>query len=160
MILAAFLMLFFLPDIIRSVFEKKKKLIIRNPNSIRPWQYVLEDLEGYLLLAKKLYGGKKEFSEAWNFGPDSSENCLTVEELAKKSFKILNRGFYEVKKDPAKHEAEVVRLNIDKAKIRLGWEPKFDIDKTLEATFAWYNNFYAGKNCVDFTDKQIKLFFK
>ena len=75
-----------IPDIVKSIYEKKEKLIIRNPDSIRPWQYVLEDLEGYLLLAKKLYQGKKEFSGAWNFGPDSKEKCLTVKELIEKSF--------------------------------------------------------------------------
>ena len=148
------------PDIVRAVFEKKGKLIIRNPNSIRPWQYVLEDLEGYLLLAKKLYQGKKEFSCAWNFGPDNSENCLRVEELVKKSLKMLDKGSYMVKNDFAKHEAGIVKLNIDKAKKKLKWKPKFNIDKTLEAAFAWYKNFYEGEDCVGFTNKQIESFFK
>jgi len=147
-------------DIVRAVFEKKEKLIIRNPKSIRPWQYVLEDLEGYLLLAKKLYEGKKEFSGAWNFGPDISENCLTVEGLVKKSFKILKKGSYAVKRDFTKHEAEIVRLDIGKAKKKLKWRPKININGTLEATFDWYRNFYERNNCIDFTDKQIRSFFK
>jgi len=146
-------------DIIRAVFEKKEKLIIRNPKSIRPWQYVLEDLEGYLLLAKKLYQGKKEFSGAWNFGPDSKENCLTVEELAKKSFKILKTGSYIVKRDFQKHEAKIIKLDINKAKKKLKWKPKVEIDKTLEVALSWYKNFYEEGDCIDFTDKQIKLFF-
>lgn len=148
------------PDIIRAVFEKKEKLIIRNPKSIRPWQYVLEDLEGYLLLAKNLCQGKKEFSGAWNFGPDKKENCLTVKELVEKSFKILNKDSYLVKKDLNKHEAKIVVLDIDKAKKKLNWKPRVDIDKTLQATFEWYQNFYEKKDCIKFTDKQIKLFFK
>ena len=149
-----------IPDIVRAVFEQKKKLIIRNPQSIRPWQYVLEDLEGYLMLAKKLYQGKKRFSGAWNFGPDKKENCLTVKELVEKSFKILKKGSYVVKKDLAKYEAGIVRLNIDKAKKELKWRPKIGIDKTLELTFDWYRNFYEKKDCPDFTDNQIKSFFE
>ncbi len=146
-------------DIVRAVFEKKGELTIRNPKSIRPWQYVLEDLEGYLLLAKKLYEGKKEFSGAWNFGPDSAENCLTVEELAKKSFKILKKGSYIVKRDFTKHEAKIVKLNIDKAKNILGWRPILNINKTLELTLDWYKSFYNKENIINLTDRQIKLFF-
>lgn len=149
-----------IPDIVRAVFEKKGKLKIRNPKSIRPWQYVLEDLEGYLLLAKKLYEGKKEFSEAWNFGPDIAENCLMVEELVKKSFKILKKGTYIIERDFVKHEDEIVRLNIDKARKKLKWKPKLDIDRTLECAFDWYDNFYKKNDCKDFTDRQIELFFK
>ena len=149
-----------IPDIVKSIYEKKEKLIIRNPDSIRPWQYVLEDLEGYLLLAKKLYQGKKEFSGAWNFGPDSKEKCLTVKELIEKSFKFFKKGSYTIKKDFAKHESKTIRLNINKAKKELKWRPRVDIDKTLEVTFNWYNNFYEKKDCIKFTDKQIKLFFK
>jgi CDP-glucose 4,6-dehydratase len=121
---------------------------------------VLEDLEGYLLLARELYEGKKDFSGSWNFGPDNSENCLTVEEVAKKSFKILKEGGYMVKKDFIKHEAGILKLNIEKAKRELKWTPRLDIDGTLESTFDWYKNFYEKKDCVEFTDKQIKSFFE
>lgn len=146
-------------DIVRAIFEKRRKLIIRNPKSIRPWQYVLEDLEGYLLLAKKLYEGEKGFSGAWNFGPDIAENCLTVEGLVKKSFKILQKGSYIMKKDIAKHEAGILKLDASKAKRKLQWTARFNIDRTLESTFDWYNNFYEKKDCIGFTDKQIKEFF-
>ena len=61
-----------IPDILRA-FQDKRVLEIRNPNSIRPWQYVLEPLSGYLLLAEKLYGDFKTFSGAWNFGPSDQE---------------------------------------------------------------------------------------
>lgn len=148
------------PDIVRAVFEKKEKLIIRNPKSIRPWQYVLENLEGYLLLAKKLYEGNKNFSGAWNFGPSATENCLTVEGLASRAFEILKKGSYTVKRDFTKHEAGIVRLSINKAKKKLKWKPIVDINKTLEAALTWYRNFYEGEDCINFTDKQIELFFK
>ena len=146
------------PDVIRAIFEKHKKVIIRNPDSIRPWQYVLEPLYGYMLLAKKLYEGKKEFSGAWNFGPDD-KNYLTVRELTEKTLKMLKKGSYIIKRDFTKHEADSLRLNINKAKNILGWEPVFNLNKTLELTLDWYKNFYDKKNILSPTDQQIKLFF-
>ncbi len=103
------------PDIIKAIFKENKKLIIRNPDSIRPWQFVLEPLYGYMLLAKKLYEGKKEFSGAWNFGPHK-ENYSTVRELVEEAIKILGIGSYIVKRDNTKHEAELLKLDITKAK--------------------------------------------
>jgi CDP-glucose 4,6-dehydratase len=147
-------------DIVRAVFERKEKLIIRNPNSIRPWQYVLEDLYGYLLLARRLYEGKKFFSTAWNFGPNINEKCLTVQELVKKSFEILQKGSYIIKRDSTKHEASIIRLNIDKAKKFLKWQPNINIFQTLKLTFDWYKNFYEKKDIIAFTNKQIESFFK
>ncbi len=149
-----------IPDIARAVFETKEKLIIRNPESIRPWQYVLECLEGYLLLAKNLYQGKKDFSGAWNFGPDKKENCLTVKEIVEKSFKILKKGSFVTKKDLVKYETKILRLDVFKAKKELKWKPRVKINETLENTFNWYDNFYAKNDCIELTNKQIKLFFK
>ncbi len=146
------------PDIIRSVFESNKKIIIRNPDSIRPWQYVLDPLCGYILLAKKLYQEKKEFSGAWNFGP-GDENYLTVKELLEKTLKILGKGSYVIKKDHIKHEAKLLKLDINKAKSAFGWRPFPDIDTTLKLTFDWYENFYNKENIVDITNQQIKSFF-
>lgn len=148
-----------LPDIIRSIFEKKEKLIIRNPNSIRPWQYVLEPLYGYMLLAKKLYEGKKELSGAWNFGP-KEKNYLTVRKLVEKTLEMLKRGSYVIKRDPAKHEADFLRLDISKAKNILGWKPTFNLDQILKLTLDWYRSFYNKKDVIEITNQQIELFFK
>jgi CDP-glucose 4,6-dehydratase len=145
-------------DIVRSVFEKNEKIIIRNPNSIRPWQYVLEPLYGYLLLAKRLYEGESNLSGPWNFGP-SEGNYLKVEELVEEAIKILKKGSYTIKRDFGKPEAEVLRLNIDKAKNILGWQPKFNLRDALEFAFDWYRDFYNKKDIVNSTNKQIKLFF-
>lgn len=148
-----------IPDIIKSIFEKNEKLIIRSPDSIRPWQWILEPLYGYLLLAQNLYEGKKEFSGAWNFGPDN-QGYLTVESLVKKMLEILDMGDYTIKKDSKKHEAKYLKLDIDKAKNILGWEPVLDINKTLELTLNWYKSFYGEKNIVEITSRQIKEFFE
>ena len=147
------------PDIIRAVFDKKEKIIIRNPFAIRPWQYVLEPLYGYMLLAKKLYEGKKELVGAWNFGPNE-ESCLKVEELLGKALGILKRGSYVIQRDNKKHETELLRLDTSKAKNILKWKPVFDIDTTLRLTFDWYRSFYNKENVISLTHKQIELFFK
>jgi CDP-glucose 4,6-dehydratase len=147
-----------MPDIIRAVFEKKGKVIIRNPISIRPWQYVLEPLYGYMLLAKKLYEGKKEFSGAWNFGPEE-RNYLTVKEIVEKTFKMLKIGSYIIKRDSTKHEVDFLRLDISKAKKILGWKPTFDLDQALKLTLDWYKSFYNGEDMIKIANQQIRLFF-
>lgn len=147
-----------IPDIIRAVFEKNQKIIIRNPNAIRPWQYVLDPLYGYLLLAEKLYNGNKAFSGSWNFGPND-EYCLTVKTLLEKSLKILGKGSYVVKKDYTKHEAKCLKLDINKAKNILKWNPVLDFNQSLEFSLNWYKNFYHKKDIINFTNQQIKSFF-
>jgi len=77
------------PDLITAIFENKK-VVIRSPEAVRPWQYVLEPLYGYLLLAERLYKGKKEFSGAWNLGPNN-KNFLTVKEFITLALKTLGR---------------------------------------------------------------------
>ena len=147
-----------IPDIIRAVFHHDEKIIIRNPNAIRPWQYVLEPLYGYILLAKKLYEGKKKFSGAWNFGP-GKKNEITVRELVKKAFKILKRGSYAIQNDFAKHEAQFLRLDISKAKNILKCPPALNIDEALNLTLDWYRCFYNKENITKISDQQIKIFF-
>ena len=146
------------PDLIKGVF-KNEEVIIRNPDAIRPWQYVLEPLYGYLLLAKKLYEGKKEFSGAWNFGPHN-KNHLTVEELVKRALELLNRGSYKLRKDCGKHEARLLKLDSNKAKKLLGWQPRLNMETILEFTFNWYKAFYEKKNIIDLTNQQINSFLK
>ncbi|MDD4784979.1 MAG: CDP-glucose 4,6-dehydratase [Candidatus Shapirobacteria bacterium] len=146
------------PDIVRSIFEKKEKLIIRNPDSIRPWQHVFDPLYGYLLLAKELYDGKREFSGAWNFGPDA-KSYLTVENLVKQTFDIFKRGAYDINQDFVKREAGCLKLNSNKARRLLGWHPVYDIGDSVRIACEWYEAFYRGNDIKQITDCQIDLFF-
>ena len=148
-----------LPDIIKAVFEKKEKLIIRNPHSIRPWQYVLEPLYGYMFLAIKLYEGKKEKSGAWNFSP-KNENYLPVKKLVVKALKMLPSGSYVIKRDPTKHEADFLRLDAGKARKFLRWKPIFNLDQTLKLTLDWYRSFYNEEDMIKITNQQINQFFE
>lgn len=148
------------PDIMRSIYEKDGKVEIRNPQAVRPWEHVLEPLAGYLMLAKKLYDGGKEFSGAWNFGPNE-ESFVTVEGLANNMIEILDKGIIDIKPDGTKHEANILKLDTNKAKTILGWKPKFDFHENLQLTLDWYKNYYEETiNPIEFTNKQIREFFK
>ncbi len=148
-----------IPDIIRAIYEKKEKIESRNPNAIRPWQHVLEPLSGYLLLAKELYDNKAELAGAWNFGPNN-ESFMTVGKLIDEAIRILGQGVHETIPDASRHEAHLLKLDINKADAMLGWKPKLNFQENLEMTFAWYRNYYEKRqDVVEFTDNQIKAFF-
>ncbi len=148
-----------IPDIIRSVYEKKTNIISRNPKAIRPWQHVLEPLSGYMLLAQKMYEGNKDLSGAWNFGPNN-ESFVTVNVLIDEAIKILGEGVHEHVPDHSFHEAGSLKLDINKAYALLDWKPRLKFKETLEFTFNWYKNYYKNKeDIVDFTNEQIRTFF-
>ncbi len=129
-----------IPDCIRSLMEHKE-LEIRNPNSTRPWQHVLEPLSGYMLLAQKLYNNPKKYSGSWNFGP-SVKSIKTVYELAEKVISIFGEGTLKVgQKDSLKHEAGLLHLNCDKAIHHLGWNPTWDFEQTIINTILWYKKY-------------------
>jgi CDP-glucose 4,6-dehydratase len=144
-----------IPDLVRSRFEKKGKLILRNPDAVRPWQHVLDPLAGYLLLAKSLYGGKAAFADAWNFAPQKG-NMVPVKEIVSIAESVIGKCGYEVRADNSKPETKILSLNADKAVSQLGWEPKIGIEKALEMTFEWYGAHYSGKDCTELTLRQIK----
>ncbi len=148
------------PDIVRTVFGGGKQICLRNPMSIRPWQHVLEPLIGYMLLAKRLYNGERNFVGAWNFAPDD-ESFITVEELTKKAIDVLGvECNCVVKKDNEKHETKILKLDASKAKTYLGWRPVINIDETIKWTFEWYKRYYKGQDMIKFTNEQISMFFK
>ena len=149
-----------IPDIIRSIYVKKEKLESRSPEAVRPWQHVLEPLSGYLMLGQGLYEGKTDFSGAWNFGPNN-ESFVSVSRLISEAIKILGEGEYITKSDTSKHEASLLKLDINKANALLDWQPRFNFKDTLEFTFSWYRNYYEKReDVVEFTNKQIEEFFK
>ncbi|MGA3291869.1 MAG: CDP-glucose 4,6-dehydratase [Candidatus Microgenomates bacterium] len=148
-----------IPDVVRAIYEKGEAVVIRNPQSIRPWQFVLEPLSGYLLLAKKLFEGDRSLITTWNFGPHQG-NFVTVSELVEAGVKILDKGSYKVVPDKSFHESTFLKLDISKAHDLLGWSPKLDIKETLGYTYDWYKNYYEHlKSPTEFTDKQITEYF-
>ncbi len=149
-----------IPDIIRSIYDKKEKVEIRSPQSIRPWQHVLEPLSGYLALGKGLCEGKTSLSGAYNFGPNN-ESFVTVKKLIDEAIKILGKGSYVINLDTSKHESNLLKLDINKADVLLDWKPRLNLKENLELTFNWYKS-YSKKSgdIIKVTNQQIKNFFK
>ena len=130
-----------------------KTITVRNPDAVRPWQHVLEPLSGYLLLASKLYSEPHVFAGAWNFGPDNS-SVITVKALVENLIRIWGSGKWEdVSGEGDPHEANLLMLDIVKAKEILGWTPKLNINGMLNFTADWYK-----EDSVDyaFGVKQLK----
>ncbi len=143
------------PDIVMAA-SKKEKVIIRNPNATRPWQHVLEPLNGYLLLGQKLLEGKKEFAEGWNFGPNDEGNIKVIDVLESMK-KHWDKIEYEVHQDTNQpHEANLLKLDCSKAHAKLGWKPKWNAEIAFEKTVEWYREFYTQKSLP--TRKQIEEF--
>ena len=150
-----------IPDIFRAI-ENKKKLIIRNPNSIRPWQHILDTLNGYIILAEKITKYKRKYSGAWNFGPNY-RNIKTVELIAKK----IKLNWYKktkskiiIRKNKDYEESKSIRLNCNKAKKYLKWSPKLNIDNAIKYTIDWHNNNKLFNNSYNQCIEQIKSFEK
>jgi CDP-glucose 4,6-dehydratase len=140
-----------LPDIIRAA-SRHQTVKIRNPRAIRPWQHVLEPLSGYLLLGQKLLEGKKEFADAWNFGP-SDEDAVSVEELANQAKRFWPEIDYECNEAPdALHEAGTLSLDCSKARAGLRWKPVWDVGTAVEKTVSWYRTFYESQKIISSTD--------
>lgn len=142
-----------IPDLVRNA-SVERLTPIRNPSSVRPWQHVLDPLNGYLMLGEKLLKGQKEFASAFNFGPQP-EGHLSVEELIKEAQKTWDKiqVKFEINKD-GKHEANLLMLDITKAKDVLNWTPKWQASFAIEQTIQWYKNYYQdkqifSKECLD-----------
>ena len=129
-----------IPDCIRAL-ESNKPIEIRNPNATRPWQHVLEPLSGYLLLASKMRKEPQKFCGAWNFGPNQ-DSIITVGEIADMIVAKWGRGSWIDKSDKSEpHEANLLSLDISKAKTYLKWATVWDTAKTIEKTVEWYKEY-------------------
>lgn len=144
-----------IPDCIRAL-ENGRTIDIRSPKSVRPWEHVLEPLSGYTLLAQKMWNDPTGYCEGWNFGPEA-DSVSTVWEVATALTK--NYGFGELKdsSDPnAVHEAKLLMLNIAKAKRRLGWKPRMDMQQCMALVADWYKR-YKNEDvysiCIDEINK-------
>jgi CDP-glucose 4,6-dehydratase len=136
------------PDCIGALAEGRP-IAVRNPAAVRPWQHVLEPLGGYLLLGARLAASSSPaergaFCEAWNFGPEL-EDARTVREVVEALIAAWGKGSWEDRHDPrAPHEAGLLRLEIEKARTRLGWSPRWRFEETFRRTVEWYRSFAAG----------------
>ena len=147
-----------IPDFFRSI-SKKKELLIRNPFATRPWQHVLEPLSGYLNLGEKILNKKlrSNLYPSWNFGP-YKKNCKKVKEVIESFYDELGLiRNYKIKKNFRINEAQLLSLNIDKAKKELKWEPKLSLQECVQLTSDWYLNFLSDGMVERITEEQIEF---
>ena len=148
-----------IPDCIKAI-ENGDLIEVRSPESVRPWQHVLEPLGGYLLLGAKMMLEPIRFSEAWNFGPEAS-NTITVKKLVQMLIRLYGKGNWKDLSDKnALHEAKLLALDINKAKYKLNWKPLLNVEETMEFTLDWYKKYNSEnifKLCVGQIDEYSNL---
>lgn len=145
-----------IPDCIRAI-EAGKPIDIRSPKAVRPWEHVLEPLSGYLMLAQKMWEYPTDYCEGWNFGPEQ-ESVSSVWEVASELVKCFGKGELKDSSDPnAVHEANLLMLDITKAKTRLGWKPRLNSSQTIDLVADWYKR-YEAENVYDVCIDEIERF--
>ena len=148
-----------IPDIIRA-FEKSEPVIIRNPLSTRPWQHVLEPLSGYLVLAQELFLNGDDFAEGWNFGP-KDEDCKSVSWILEKMVeRWAGNASWSLDKNNNPHEAGFLKLDCSKASNRLKWNPKWNLQFTLNSIVDWHKLYSNGGDIKKQCLKEINTYSK
>ena len=147
------------PDCMRALMAGRP-IRIRNPDAVRPWQFVLEPLGGYLRLAERLWSGGQEYAGAWNFGP-AERDAAPVRRIADRMVEHWANGTSWVQ-EPGEHphEAPYLRLDCAKARDRLGWSPRTDLDQALAWVVRWYTDYRSGRDMRDATIEQIGEFME
>ncbi len=147
------------PDIIQSI-SREENVVIRNPNAVRPWQHVLEPIVGYLVLGMNLFKNPTAFSSAYNFGPHF-DDTFSVLDMTKLVIKIWGKGGYCIESNPnAPHEANLLKLDINKSLQELAWKPRMTASKAIAATVAWYHTYFFKPDSINrFTENQIVEYF-
>ena len=131
-----------IPDIVKASNDQSP-LKVRYPDAVRPWQHVLDAISGYLCLGQNILSRDTVSEGAWNFGPNT-EQIVSVGEMLKAMNVHWPELKWEVQENASLPEAKLLRLNSDKAKRILGWQPIWELSKTVEHTAKWYQQFYAS----------------
>lgn len=145
-----------IPDAMLS-FYRNKPLEIRSPKSIRPWQYILDALFGYLILAEKLYEHQQEFAEAWNFGSNDND-AKSVDYLIEQLSRLWGQASWCVSEKEHPYEATYLKLDCSKAKKRLNWSPLFNLETSLSKTVSWYRSYFEQENIRQITLNEINAY--
>nr|WP_321278079.1 CDP-glucose 4,6-dehydratase [uncultured Vibrio sp.] len=144
-----------IPDMLNA-FSNNEKVEIRSPHAIRPWQHVLEPLSGYIAIAEHLYEKGPEFAEGWNFGP-KEEDAKPVQWIVERLTKQWGDGakwFLTDGEHP--HEAHYLKLDCSKAKMRLNWQPVWNLETTLDKIVSWQKAWLNGADIKTYTINEIK----
>jgi len=146
-----------IPDLMRA-FLAGQPCLIRNPSAIRPWQFVLEPLHGYLMLAEQLTEDASRFASGWNFGPadaDAKPVSWIADELAR-SWGNRASWIYDAAMHP--HEDHFLKLDASKARACLNWHPVIPLNVALDWIVEWYRAFHAGDDLGRLTRTQIERY--
>ena len=144
------------PDIMRAALAGEQ-VRVRNPNSIRPWQHVLNPLSGYLVLAQALWDSP-EHAAGWNFGP-ADEDARPVGWIVERMAELWPQELrWALDDGPHPHEARYLKLDSSRARARLGWRPLVDLDAALESIVEWYRALREGADMRAVTLGQIETF--
>ena len=147
-----------MPHLAESIYYNKN-IIIRNSHAIRPWQYVLDAIYGYLLLARLLRNKPSKYSGAWNFGPSQS-SINTVLDLTKKFCKSWDKNYKpKIKITNEKlHEDQILALDSSKARKELGWDTYTKFDDAVGITAEWYKRYYNGLDIDAYSKSLLKAY--
>lgn len=150
-----------IPDCVRAIMEKRS-VVLRNPDSIRPYQHVLEPLSAYLLIARKQYEDP-EFAGSYNVGP-AEDSCVRTGELVR-TFCELWRAetggelAWEYTGAGGPHEAYYLKLDCSRIRNTLGWTPRWDYRMMLQKTVEWTAAYLRGRNVSEVMERQIGEYF-
>jgi CDP-glucose 4,6-dehydratase len=144
------------PDFFRAV-DAHTSLMVRSPGATRPWQHVLEPLAGYLMLAERLHTDGEVFAQAWNFGPDARD-IRGVRDVVETLCRLEPAGRWDTDKRAQVAEAHTLSLDSGKARLKLGWHPRWDLTTALEKTVEWHSAWRRDADMSDFTLGQIRAY--
>ena len=145
------------PDIVRAL-QKNKTIEVRNPNAVRPWQHVLEPLNGYLMLAKLAYENHESVAIAYNFGPLMYDH-LPVKSFVETAIQCWGNGEWVNTADELNvHEAGLLMLDITKATTELNWTPKLNSKQAIEWTMDWYKKSIHGSDAIELVKQNIEFY--
>lgn len=145
-----------IPDCIRSAINGQE-IVIRYPHAIRPWQHVLEPLNGYMLLAEKLFHEPKQFSGAYNFGPEATD-AQPVGWIAKTFCEKWQGATFRIDGAAHPHEAHYLKLDISKARAELGFAPRWNLNRSIDAIIEWTQAYQKGENVTSICHQQIQQY--
>jgi len=143
-----------IPDILRAI-EAGQPVNIRSAQAIRPWQHVLEPLSGYLTLAERLCTRGPDYAEGWNFGP-ADEDAKPVQWIVEHIIQYWGGGAsWQLEPNAQPHEAHYLKLDSSKAKQKLGWRPRWQLEVALTGVVAWHKALIDGADINAFSLSQI-----
>lgn len=146
-----------IPDCVRAA-NQKKEIIVRNPYSTRPYQHVLEPLFAYLMIAEKQYENSK-YCGSYNVGPEDVD-CVATGTLVDFFCEAWgdNQSWKDVSESNAVHEANFLKLDCSRLKMRFGWKTKWNVQEAIGRTVEWFKAYYGDEDIEDLTERQIKAF--